>query len=214
MHSFFNKTRHLVLKIDTYIDLTFGGGLAFKEGLKKYMRGDIDGFEENLMYLTKMEHQADGIRKDIEAQLYVQTLIPESRGDVLGILESMDSIINFAKSAMLVLSIEKPKIPEKIKPQISELAEPVVKTIEELVSAVRAYFYDVNSVKNYLHKVKFYEKEADNLAEKIKREIFSMKIDLSHKNQLRYIITHIDTLADKAEDVSDRLAIAAIKRIV
>lgn len=214
MNSFFNKTRHLVLKIDTFIDLTFGAGLAFKEGLKKYIQGDLDGFEENLMYLTKMEHQADGIRKDIEAQLYVQTLIPESRGDVLEILESMDNIIDYAKSTMLDLSIEKPKIPEKIKKEFSELAEPVVKTIDELVSAVRAYFYDVNSVKNYLHKVKFYEKEADKLAEKIKREVFAMKIDLSHKNQLRYFITHIDILADKAEDVSDRLAIAAIKRIV
>ncbi len=214
MNSFFNKTRHLVLKIDTYIDLTFGAGLAFKEGIKKYMQGDIEGFEENLMYLTKMEHQADGIRKDIEAQLYVQTLIPESRGDVLEILESMDSIINYSKSTMLEISIEKPKIPEKIKKDISDLTEPVTKTIDELVSAVRAYFYDVNSVKNYLHKVKFYEKEADKLSEKIKREIFSMKIHLSHKSQLRYIVTHIDTLADKAEDVSDRLAIAAIKRIV
>lgn len=214
MNSFFNKTRHLVLKIDTFIDLTFGAGLAFKEGIKKYMNGDVDGFEENLAYLTKMEHQADGIRKDIEAQLYVQTLIPESRGDVLEILESMDSIINYSKSTMLEISIEKPKVPDKISMQISELTEPVEKTIEELVSAVRAYFYDVNSVKNYLNKVKFYEKEADKLAEKTKRQIFSMKLHLSHKSQLRYIVTHIDTLADKAEDVSDRLAIAAIKRIV
>lgn len=214
MDSFFKKTRHLVLKIDTFIDLTFGAGLAFKEAIKLYTDGNLVDFEDHLKYAVKIEHQADTLRRDIEAQLYVQTLIPESRGDVLEMLEGMDGIINFIKSTTIELSIEKPDIPKKIKPEFFELTEPVVKTIDELVSAVRAYFYDVNSVKNYLNKVKLYEKEADKLSEKILRELFAMNISLSRKNQLRYFITHIDDLADKAEDVSDRLAIASIKRIM
>jgi uncharacterized protein Yka (UPF0111/DUF47 family) len=60
-----------------------------------------------------------------------------------------------------------------------------------------------------------YEKEADALGTALKREIFaSDKLDLAQKLHLREFVEHIDTIADMAEDVADRLAIYAIKRTV
>ena len=214
MISLFTKTKDLVLKIDDFLDLTSQGGLHFKEGVHHYVEKKFDEFEKRLETLNETEKKADDIRKDIEAQLYVQTLIPESRGDVLGILESMDSIIDRAKSTLVDMSIEQPKLPKSILYTFEELTHSVVDTVEELVQAARAYFYEINAVKNHLHKVKFFEKEADKLAEEINRKIFAMKIDLSLKIQLRYFVRHIDNLADQAEEVSNRLAIASIKRIV
>jgi hypothetical protein len=41
-----------------------------------------------------------------------------------------------------------------------------------------------------------------------------MKIDLSKKMHLQSFVYNIDCLADIAEDVSERVAIATIKRIV
>lgn len=56
--------------------------------------------------------------------------------------------------------------------------------------------------------------EADRIAERVKRDIFaSESLELSEMH-LRYFALHIDTLADRAEQVADRLAIAAIKRAV
>jgi hypothetical protein len=80
------------------------------------------------------------------------------------------------------------------------------------VLATRAFFRDTRAVKDHLHKVMFYEKEADRTAEKLRRKIFSTDLDLSHKNHLRYITHHIGYLSDRAEDVADRLAISTIKR--
>ena len=214
MISLFGKTKELVMKIDTFIDLTTVASLHLKEGIREYMKGNLDDLERRLANVIETENHADNLRNEIESQLYSQTLIPESRGDVLGVLESMDSIIDTSKGTMFEFSIEKPEIPEEIKQDFIELSEPVVKAIEALAYSARSYFYDVHSVKDHLNIVKFYEKESDVVAEKIKRKVFDFDIDLSHKIQLKNFISQIDSLADNAEAIADRLAIASIKRIV
>ena len=214
MYSIFSVTRNLVMKIDSYIDLVGESVLHFAEGVKLYLSGKDDEFNERLNIIRMLEGRADGLRQDIEAQLYVQTLIPESRGDVLEILEEMDSIIDFSKSIMFDFFIEKPDIPDALHDRIKKLTETAVNTTQALVQATRSYFYDVNAVKDHLNKVSFFENESDNIAEKAKREVFDLDIKLSRKLHIKNFIVSIDTISDTAEDISNRVSIAAIKRIV
>ena len=78
--------------------------------------------------------------------------------------------------------------------------------------AARAFFRDVKVAKDHLHKVHFYEKEGDKTADRLKRKIFKLDIDLSRKFHLRYFAYNVDQLSDLAEEVADRLAIIVIKR--
>ncbi len=86
--------------------------------------------------------------------------------------------------------------------------------VESLVLACRAFFRNVEAVGDHMHKVMFYEKEADKVSTKLKRAIFASDLPLSRKAQLRNFVEHIDNLADRSEDVGDRLAIYTIKRTV
>jgi predicted phosphate transport protein (TIGR00153 family) len=214
MYSIFSVTKNLVMKIDSYIDLVGESVLHFAEGVKLYLSGKEDEFNERLNIIRMLEGRADGLRQDIEAQLYVQTLIPESRGDVLEILEEMDAIIDFSKSIMFDFFIEKPDIPDVLQKKKKKLTETAVNTTQALVQSTRSYFYDVNAVKDHLHKVSFFENESDNIAEKAKREVFNLDIKLSRKLHIKNFIVSIDTISDTAEDISNRVSIAAIKRIV
>jgi len=56
--------------------------------------------------------------------------------------------------------------------------------------------------------------EADTVSHKLMAAMFASDMDLSHKNQLRHFILHIDNIADVAEDAADRLAIFALKRAI
>jgi uncharacterized protein Yka (UPF0111/DUF47 family) len=69
-------------------------------------------------------------------------------------------------------------------------------------------------VEDYIHKVHFYEHEADQLEEQAKKAIFeSTEIErLSEKLQLRNFVELIASLSDEAEDVAERLSVYAIKR--
>lgn len=214
MYSIFSATKDLVIKIDSYIDLVSESVLHFEEGLKLYLSGKESEFSERLDIIKVLEGRADGLRQDIEAQLYVQTLIPESRGDVLGFLENMDDIIDSSKTIMFEFFIEKPDIPAALHDRLKKLAETAVSSSQALVQSTRSFFYDVNSVKEHLHKVAFYENESDFLSEKAKREIFDLDIELSRKIHLKNFVVSIDSISDVAEKVANRLSIAVMKRIV
>jgi predicted phosphate transport protein (TIGR00153 family) len=208
----FQKTKLLETQVDDFLNIVSESGLLFKEAIRLYLADRYDDFEERRNSVNNLERRGDDLRREIETQLYTNTLIPESRGDVLGLLESLDNITNTAKQSLLEFSIEKPAILPELKEDYAELAGCGVQAVEALVLATRAFFRDIQGVKDHLHKVIFYEKEADRIAERLRRKIFSADIDLSRKNHLRYITHHIGYLPDRAEDVADRLAISTIKR--
>ena len=209
----FKKTKELESQIDEYLDCVVRGALLFRQGVKYYLQGRTDDFEQRLHDLDSLESRGDQLRRDIESKLYEQTLIPESRGDVLGLLESTDTVLNTMHETLLQFSVEIPEIIEELHPLYIELAEVSTQGVEAMVLAIRAYFRELSAVRDHINKVLFYEKESDKIAEKIKRIVFRKDdLRLSHKIHMRYFAYHIENIADDAEDVCDRLAIATIKR--
>ncbi len=211
----FRTTKALENRIDEYLDDVSQGVLVFVQAVKNYMSENKSSFETHLQTIDKLEGKADDLRRNIENDLYLHSLIPEHRGDVLGLLESMDDVIDTAKETLNQFDVERPYIPEQFKSRFIELAETTSKAAESVVSATRAFFKEVKLVKDHLHKVYFYEKEADKLSDQIKRDVFANEeLELSQKFHLRYFALHIDTLADNAERVADRLSIYTIKRTI
>ena len=211
----FRSTKALEGQIDDYLDAVSQGMIVFVEGIKDYLAGDQARFGERINNIGVLESRADNLRRDIENSLYSQSLIPEHRGDVLGLLESMDDVIDTAKETLQQFSVENPYIPEGLNGDFLELARVATQAAETVVAATRAFFRDLNAVKDHLHKTYFFEKEADMIGDRLKRKVFQMEaLDLAQKIHLRYFALHIDNIADEAEAVADRLAIYSIKRTI
>ena len=214
-HSLFGRTQELEGEIDNFLDKLSQSSLLYKLALKIYLtEGCSEEFEQKLQDVNKMESDADNLRRSIESKLYAQTLIPESRGDVLGLLENLDQLMNLYEGSLWSLSIEKPIISEEYKVDFMALVDLGVQCVEALVLASRAFFRNVNAVGDHNHKVMFFEKEADKVSTKLKRSIFESDQDLSQKMHLRYFVEEIDNVSDWAEDVADRLEIYTIKRTI
>ena len=211
--SVFRRTRALEKEIDEFMDNLSQAGLAFERGVKIFMKdGRSPEFEEKLSQVNELESRTDDLRRSIELQLYSQTLIPESRGDVLGLLENLDSVLNLFEGALWGFSIENPQIPPELRDDYGVLVEQATAAVEAIVLASRAFFRNVEAVGDHMHKVMFYEKEADKVSTKLKRRIFDSELDLAQKWHLRHFVEMIDNVADRSEDVADRLAIYTIKR--
>lgn len=211
--SIFRRTGSLIGEIDEFMDNLAQSALAFKRAVEIFLAdGRSDEFEDKRNQVNSLESRSDDLRRNIERQLYTQTLIPESRGDVLGLLENLDSVLNNFEGTLWGFSIENPDIPEVYHGDYRTLTEQATAAVEALVLASRAFFRSAESVGDHMHKVMFYEKEADKVSTKLKRRIFESDIDLAHKQHLRHFVELIDNIADRSEDVADRLAIYAIKR--
>jgi len=201
-------------KMDAFLDHTSESGMLFYEAVKNYFHGTNAEFEACVEKVNALEHSADTLRREIENQLYTKTLIPESRGDVLALLENTDNVINQIKGTVADFEIERPEIPREFAEAMLKLAGFSGQAVDKMVKSIRAFIRNPQGVKDWLHKVYFYEKEADATAENLKREIFQSDIQLSLKNHIRYFLRQIDSVADRAEDVADRLAIYTIKRSI
>ena len=210
---FFRTTKKLEKSVDEYLDTVSQGMLVFAEGIKDYLGANADSFCDRIEAIRELENKADQLRRGIETSLYSNSLIPEHRGDVLGLLERVDDVIDRAKKTLKQFDVECPCIPEEIHPEFAELTRVAALGAEVAVAATRAYFKDLSAVQDHLHKVFFYEKEADRVGDRLKRKIFqSDELDLARKVHLRTFVVNIDRIADEAQGVADRLAISTIKR--
>ncbi len=210
----FKPTKQLESQIDDFLDAVSQGAIVFEQGVRNYLENDKEDFKQRITKIGKLESKADDLRRQIENKLYTQTLIPEHRGDVLGLLESTDDVIDTMKETLNKFEIECPFIPDEFTKDYLDLTEVSIRSAEALVNAARAFFRDVNAVKDHLHKVHFYEKEADRIGDKIKRNAFQLDIKLSMKFHMRNFALHIQEVSDISESVADRLAIYTIKRTI
>ncbi len=212
----FRRTRELERKIEKFYDNLSESAVVFRLAVRVYIKeGFTDEFQERLERVSKLETANDHLRRDIERELYEHTLIPDSRGDVLGLIENSDQVISEFESTLWAFANERPEIPRAYRAGFRKLTNMVVKAADELGLGARAFFRSPQDVPAYNHKVMLYEKEADVISTTLKREIFAAEdLDLCRKLHLKEFVEYIDTIADTAEDVADRLAIYAIKRLV
>jgi len=209
----FSKSQELEDEIEEFLQKLSESALLYSMALSVYLRdGANTDFEDKLQQLCEFETRNDTLRRKIETKLYQQTLIPDARGDVLGLLENLDHVLGCLEGGLFALSIERPEIPNELNGLYDDLVSAVIRSVEFLVLASRAFFRNPEAVSDHLHKVSFFEKEADKISTILKREIFASDREIGDKIHLKSFVEYIDNVADVAEDVADRLGIYAIKR--
>jgi uncharacterized protein Yka (UPF0111/DUF47 family) len=187
MLSSFSKTRLLESQVDQFLDLITKGTLCMREGIQSYLSGDDEDFHNRLETVRDYERKADELRRSTESMLYTYSLIPESRADVLQLLEKLDDVIDCANKS--------------------------VKAVEQVVEAARAFFRSESRLRDCINKVDFYESEADRAGLRLKKQIYQSDLELPRKHHLRYFADSLESLSDMAQVVSEQLAIASIKRL-
>ena len=213
--SLFGQSKQLEQQIDQFVDILSEVGPVFKSVIAMYLNnGNTDKLDEMVKQVSEMESKADKITKDVEHALYEESLIPDSRSDVLRLLEHMDELIGMYQGNCYHFSIQKPDFPKKFHEDLISLSETVVNCVESLCLTVRSFFRDTKSVRDNAHKVTFYEKESDIQFSSLARKIFDSNLPLDKKMHLRYFVEKIDRICDQAEDIADEIQIYAIKRSI
>jgi hypothetical protein len=209
----FSGTRSLENQIDEFLDKVSEAGMVFGRAMRVYLeKGPSDEFDSFLDHAADIERRGDELRRTIETELYLRTLIPDLRGDVLALLESMDHLVNVYEGDLFRISIQSPDIPEQFHSGYMDLVETVMSCVDSVVLAARAFFRDIEAVRDHCSKTIFLETEADKIGTKLQRAIFASSLPLERKMHLRYFVERIDELANSAEDVADALQIYTIKR--
>ncbi len=214
-HHLFGRTRALETRIDEFLDKVTQAGIVFARGVRVFLNeGASEEFARLLAEEERIEHREDTLRRGIETELYARTLIPDLRADVLRLLEDTDNLVNMYEANLFRISIQTPDIPASFHDGFSDLTDTVVASVDSVVMAARAFFRDLESVRDHGAKTIFLESEADKISTRLQRAIFAADLPLERKIHLRYFVERIDDIANAAEDLADALQIYTIKRRV
>lgn len=216
MISIFKSTSEVINQIEEFLNLVDESGLVYKKGVRNYLKAKQEDFLKSMEQADEIEGKADDLRRQVEDVLYRRSLLPELRGDVLQLLEKLDDLVDTIKENLIQFEVESPSIPAPIHDHFLDLTKASVKAIESVVLSSRTFFREPKSVKDLLHRVYFYEKEADELSNKLKKMVYKEMHDLglAQKNHIRHFIDKTEYLSDVAEDIADLLAILSIRRVI
>jgi len=186
---------------------------VFESSILQYLEtSDKSSLEKNCVEIHKAESQADDIRREIEVMMYSKALFPESRGDILVLLETMDRVPNQAEATLLMISNQQISIPEQYHAQIIQLVSICVRCSIAMLESSAKLFTDFTTATVTLGKVDELESEADHIEEAIIKQIFKSDIDGFDKIMLRDTVKQISTVSDRAEKAGDRIRIIVAKR--
>lgn len=211
---FARKQRELEARLNAYREKSAECVRLFHESLLKYLEtGDLEQVKRDVHYVHQAESAADDLRVEIEVMMYSKALFPESRGDVLGLLEAMDKVPNKAESSIRAIVNFSIEIPHSLHANLKRLAAVCIDCVYAMFDATTKIFTDFTNAALVIGRIDQLESEADGIEAELLQQIFSDKgLDTLEKLLLRDLVDRISQIADKSEAVGDRVRIIVAKR--
>lgn len=169
-------------------------------------------FEEAVNYTHAAESQADDIRREIELLLYGRALLPESRGDILGLLETYDGLPNIAETVVFVVFSQRMVLPEQFVPGIKNLIRVNTEAYALARKTVDALMTNPKATLATTKEVDQKESESDRVERQLICDIFDSDLEMGAKLLYKELVILIGEISDRAQKVADRIGIIAIKR--
>jgi len=217
MSLLFNQASEIEGDIELLLDSISNSVMTFSEAINNYLNNETDMFLKRMEEVKVLESSVDELRRAIRYKLYTKMLLPESRGDMLSLLENIDDVIDTTEEVLIQFDIQKPEIPKELNEEFMSLVEASCKTADLTVQAARCYVKNDHLINDYINKTFFFEHETDKIENSIKRKLFNSDNyieKLSGKMQLSKFVELIAKLSDDGQNVCERLSVAAIKRSI
>ena len=179
---------------------------------------DWDKATEIKTCISKLEREADVMKRDLRIHLPTGLFLPVGRTDLLELLSAQDRIANKAEDIAGLMVSRKMVLPESITPlfipfvsQCVEASRQACKAINELDELLESGFRgnEVKIVEDMIIKLDEIEHESDEQLAKLLHEIFMLEQDFPPMEVmfLYRLVNWIGELADRAQTVGGRLQI-------
>jgi len=178
--------------------------------------GDHTAAKAHQKSISKLEKDADKLKKDLRMHLPTGLMMPVSRTDLLEVLRLQDQVANKAKDIAGIMVGRKMLFPPGMGSLFTEYlqrcvdaADQALVTVNELDELVETGFRgaEVELVKSMLKKLDKIEGETDKIQIKARSSLFKIEKDLPPVDVmfLYKIIEWVGELADLSQRVGSRL---------
>jgi len=196
-------------------------GWVFQQAVECYVSDQCEEFEALRQEVSKLESQADAIKRRIRGHIPKGTRMPVTKFELFLYVREQDKVLDSVQDALDWLSYRaKPTIQEELQKDLFILVDSVIEPMEDLsrmIAEARKYFDSYSekqrrSVKDIIHNLRKREHEADKVEDEMKLKLFTIEKDpiaLFHMVRLSEII---GSIADHAENAGDMMRAMIARR--
>ncbi|MFO7707200.1 MAG: DUF47 family protein [Desulfobacterales bacterium] len=162
----------------------------------------------------KFESKADEIRDEINYLMYSRALIPESREDIMNLIEQVEIIPRIFELILHMIRSQKLKIPDAFMLEVKDLIRISVESCELMIKQVDLMLKNRQGIRALLSTIDHNESHCDHIERSLMLKVFDSDLDMVHKLQLKELIVAMGEISDQADRVSRRVNILTLKRRV
>ncbi len=211
----FKKEQQVEQLIYQYLDNLKMAQNEFLKAMNVYFeKGFSDDFDFLIERMHKVESKADDIRYEIETMMYTKALIPESRGDILGLLEAIDQIPGLFQVVLYVIQTQRLSTPDFLVLDMKELIRVSLECCDLLVKEIEALFKKSGDIRSLVSTIDNNESHCDHIERRIITRIFDSDLEPFQKVQLKEMVIQLGEISDQTDRVSRRVYIISIKKRV
>lgn len=212
----FKKQSQVENLIYDYLDTLKSTQKSFLTALEACLLNGVfcENFEFLIIQTHKFESKADDIREEVKSLMYEKALIPESRSDIMLLLDAMDIIPHLFEKVLYSIQTQKLSLPDFILSDTKELIKISLECCDLMNQEVIALFKKNERIRDLLAQIDSNESHCDHIERRIITKLFDTPIDPFQKLQLKELIGLIGEISDQADRVSKRINIINLKRRV
>ena len=188
----------------------------FRQAMDAYLEeGPSERLDYCFMRVDQEESKGDELRRKVDRELFERALLPESRGDILRVLEALDAVINRAESLVRHLVVERLVLEPWLERGMGHMVEATLEACGHLHKAAKHLLSGQDApIADLTYEIEKCESRCDHLGQDLLGRVFSSDLELARKLQLKDFVRRFSGMSDLAEEASDSIYIISVKRRV
>lgn len=216
MRNLFKKESKVEEYSKVHVEMVYECLNQLKILMKNYYINDYKSIDKTVEEISRLEHEADEIRRKMEIEFFKGAFLPFDREDRIVLAEAVDSVADMTQETGYGICLSRVHFPDKFTDNFSDLTNSVYVTVSALKKCIELLDEDLGEALTMAHEVERLEDDVDKIERKILKKLYE-----SYKNEEIDILTHIElkstvlrlgNIADRAENASDRVPIIVAKR--
>jgi predicted phosphate transport protein (TIGR00153 family) len=208
------KEREVNFLLEKHLDEIKEWLKVSSEALSSFLSDDIDKINHLLLSKNQIHTSLEAGCQEIWERLCNGAYLPVMRGDLYGIVKSVDRIADAATLACETFLFLQPEIPIKIKNQLATIVRMVFFLFRPVHESVLYYLRGDDVLKVIRKNVDAFlvkRAEVNNLASNLKSQIYSSDLDYCQKLHINECVQSVSNISSQSAESNDQIQLIMVK---
>jgi predicted phosphate transport protein (TIGR00153 family) len=186
--------------------------------VKLYMDGEFSEASSISVEISRLEHEADELKRNLRASLPRKIFMPIPKEDLLAILGSNERIVDSCQDVAQILDMRETKIPKELHPLLESFLGHIIDAVDTLrdmmnllEKLLESTFAKVGTdeILALGHMVHEHEYKADSVNKQLSRTIYALE-----EKESPMTLFHLMRFSDVLDSVADHAENAALRMVL